>query len=415
MKKIIFYSTLLSLGVLFLNAKTLIAVDNKDFHSNNILFSNNIALEYGESVDFNKFHIKENAEVFNTNYDSKLLGKNEISLFIKTDKMSYKIKRNVIVQDTKNPVVELKNDKVYITKGNKYDFKNNIKSCFDPIDGDIVPEIIGNVDFDKVGEYEVQVKGIDANKNETIKKFKVFVKNEQVVPQHVVDNGFNKIKQHYINISRIRGSYKHKYTQKIHDAIFSGNYDVQFPYEVDDYEFQYSLWEFETSIFGRQTGFIYYSRNAAEQYYYLRLREKEIFESEFKDAKNKINNYENYIVKALKTMNLNCTDAEMAQQINNYIVKNFSYKITDIYNVRSFVELGVGQCWHYAKFFQDMCKVVGLNVKYIEGKAYGDGHAWNSLTIDGKKYYFDVTLNDSMKTNKWSFVSEATLRKTHSW
>lgn len=415
MKKFFFYATLLSLGIVFTDAKPIVASDEKNFYTNNILFANNMVFEYGEKVDFDKFHIGTNLKVLKTNYDSKTLGKNEISLFIQTDKMNFKIKRNVVVQDTKSPILELKNDKIYVTKGNKYELKNNIKSCNDPIDGELVPEIIGEVNFNKVGEYEIQVKAVDVNKNETIKKFKVFVRAEQVVPQHVIDSGSDKTKQHYINISRIRSSYEHKYTQGIHDAIFSGNYDAQFPYEVDDYEFQYSLWEFETVNFGRQTGYIYHSRNAEEQYYYLGIREKELFEAELKDAKNKINNYENYIVKALNTMNLNCTDAEMAQQINNYIVKNFSYKITDIYNVRSFVELGVGQCWHYAQFFKDMCKTVGLNVRYVEGRAYGDSHAWNSVVINGRKYYFDVTLNDSMKTNRWSFVSETTLRKTHSW
>lgn len=415
MLKKIFYVTVIGLGVMFLNTKSIDASDTKKFDFNNILFANNIVLEYGEEVDFNKFHIEPNIKISKTNYNPKTLGENEVSIFIETDKSSYKVKRNVVVKDTKNPIVEVKSEKIYVTKGNKYDLKNNIKSCSDPIDGEIVPEIIGTVDFNKVGEYEIQVKATDANKNSTVKTFKVVIKNEEVVPQHIIENSSSKRKQHYINVSNLQNSFSYRYTAALKDAIFSGNYDAKFPYEVDDYEFQYSVWEFQDTFLDGQSGYIYQSRNAAENYYYIEIKHKEKLEALVKEAKMKTNAYRNYVKNALNNMELNCSDAEMVQQINNYIVKNFSYKITNIHNVRSFVELGYGQCWHYANLFRDMCRSVGINVRYIEGKAYGSGHAWNSVVIDGKKYYFDVTLNDSMKTNKWSFVSEATLRQTHSW
>lgn len=415
MRKIYFYISFFYLSLLLYSPKPVLAVEKPEIKSNNLVFANDIVLEYGEEVDFNDYHIGSNATVVQTNYDPILLGQQDVSIYMKTDKLNYKIKRSVLIQDTQMPTLELKNDKVYIKKGNKYDLKNNIKLCSDPIDGEIIPEITGTVDFNKAGEYEIQVKAVDVNKNSTIKTFKVIVKNEEVVPQHVIENNSSKNKQHYINVLRIYNSYTHKYTQQIHDAIFGKNYDAKFYYEVDDDEFQYSLWEFEMAVFGSQSNHIYHSRNAAEQYYYLYIKEKETFEKKLNEAKGKMNSYENFIVKALNSMNLNCTDAEMAQQINNYIVKNFSYKITDIYNIRSFIELGYGQCWHYAQLFKDMCKSAGLNVRYIEGRAYGSNHAWNSIVIDGKKYYFDVTLNDSMKTNKWSFISEKTLRQTHSW
>ena len=126
--------------------------------------------------------------------------------------------------------------------------------------------------------------------------------------------------------------------------------------------------------------------------------------------------YRSYIKNALYGMNLNCTDKEMVDQINAHIVRNFSYSMTNDKLMSSFTDNKIGQCMHYARLFSDMCKAVGISCSYIEGYADGEYHAFNSVTIDGQKYYFDVCWNDEGGSqNAYSWLSEAQLRKTHSW
>ena len=322
---------------------------------------------------------------------------------------------DIVIKDTKAPGITLKEEKIIITEGQTFKPESNVKKVEDPVDGKIEPEFIGKVDTNKAGKYEIEVKATDINNNVTSKKFTVTVKSKQGVPQHIVENNSFKTKQYYISTSKIGKTFQYKYTAQIYNAIYNGQYDTKFFYDTHDSQFQDSLWEFERLFFGEIYPHLYYSKNAEEKYYYLNINDKEGLDALVQKTKTKVNSYNNFIVNSLKGMDLNCTDVEMVQQINNFIVKRFSYKVTDIHNVRSFVELGHGQCWHYAMFFIDMCKAVGINVQYIQGTAYGDSHALNSVIIDGTKYYFDVTLNDSMKTNKWSFMSKSEIRKTHTW
>ena len=102
--------------------------------------------------------------------------------------------------------------------------------------------------------------------------------------------------------------------------------------------------------------------------------------------------YRDTIIKALKGMDLVCSDKEMVNQINDWICKKISYKITngkhyEVFSVYNYK----GQCYHYAMLFNDMCRAVGIKSSYIDGDSIAGYHAWNSVTIDGVIYYFDST------------------------
>lgn len=57
-------------------------------------------------------------------------------------------------------------------------------------------------------------------------------------------------------------------------------------------------------------------------------------------------------------------------------------------------------CNGYAKSFYAMCYYCGIDTDYYVGKTgEGKGHAWNSATVNGKKYMFDVTWYDIQKTS----------------
>ena len=57
-------------------------------------------------------------------------------------------------------------------------------------------------------------------------------------------------------------------------------------------------------------------------------------------------------------------------------------------------------CDGYAKSFYAMCYYCGIDTDYYVGKTgEGKSHAWNSVTVNGKKYMFDVTWYDIQKTS----------------
>lgn len=55
------------------------------------------------------------------------------------------------------------------------------------------------------------------------------------------------------------------------------------------------------------------------------------------------------------------------------------------------VQMGGGAvCNTFADLYQTLCQAVGIDCQI----AWGEGHAWNILSIDGKEYYNDPTWND---------------------
>lgn len=86
---------------------------------------------------------------------------------------------NVMVKDTKKPIIKIKKDTITLYVGNGYDYSDNIESVSDEVDGNIpyaesAPEVNENgyylisSDFDKnsTGSYTVSIKAVDKNGNE---------------------------------------------------------------------------------------------------------------------------------------------------------------------------------------------------------------------------------------------------------
>lgn len=373
-------------------------------------------LEYGQKVKFENYFNNLNADIEEVEFDTKKIGEQTAYIKLSKNKTNYKLSKTFTVKDTKAPVVNLKNNTISITKGTKYDPLDNIKKCDDPVDGKIDPTIETSLDINKLGTYKAKVIAEDKNGNTTEKEFTITVKNPIEVPQKVVSSN---TKKHTINTYGIFRNYAFtkKYTQYIYDKLKSGeknfivenatNWDEvkasknEYCREVLDYHFYVTSYKL-----GDEFGINYKLDYNEVQAFVHRSEQKN-------------QSYRNFIENALSTMNLNCTDAEMVQQINNYIVKNFSYKLYDeslsTYGVKTFVEIKKGCCWHYAILFRDMCRAVGISAGYVEGYAYGDFHAWNYVYINGTKYWFDTTFNDSHHSNQFSFMSDSQLRRTHSW
>lgn len=121
----------------------------------------------------------------------------------------------------------------------------------------------------------------------------------------------------------------------------------------------------------------------------------------------KLINYRNEIKRALSSMNLYCSNDDMIKQINQYICKNYSYKISSGSSL-NMVETHEGQCVDYAMLFNNMCSAVGIDMDYVEGSTTEGDHGWNRAEFDGQMYYFDITWNDPLG-------SQNTFREDYLW
>lgn len=100
--------------------------------------------------------------------------------------------------------------------------------------------------------------------------------------------------------------------------------------------------------------------------------------------------YRDYVADACSSLDLSASDASIVEQINDFICDHFSYRVTNS-GMPSFLAMGQGQCWHYAKLFADMCCSVGIPASKVQTT----DHAWDIVTVDGIQYTWDVTYNDT--------------------
>ena len=155
----------------------------------------NLKVEYGEELDNTKlFNAKESDENVKVDkvegFDAKKLGEQEITVTFTDGKKDKEEKLKIIVEDSKKPVIELKNESITITAGDRLELQDNIKSVKDSVDGDLKysDKTIekdgyyidkGKLDTKKAGTYEVKVIAVDVNGNKTEKSFKVNVKKKE--------------------------------------------------------------------------------------------------------------------------------------------------------------------------------------------------------------------------------------------
>ena len=95
-------------------------------------------------------------------------------------------------------------------------------------------------------------------------------------------------------------------------------------------------------------------------------------------------------------MDLNGYKVHDLKAIHDYICNNAMYD-WDLQNstIYDFFVVGTVHCAGYARTFKAICDYVGLEVDIVVGTVGGEGHAWNSVVIDGQKYYIDCTWDDT--------------------
>ena len=103
------------------------------------------------------------------------------------------------------------------------------------------------------------------------------------------------------------------------------------------------------------------------------------------------------------------SDYDKVKTIHDYIIVNVDYDYANYLNdtipSRSYTALGAlkykyAVCAGYAKLFQLMCQLAGLECTYVTGNTPSGYHAWNQVKIDGKWYNVDTTWDDPVSLDK---------------
>lgn len=123
--------------------------------------------------------------------------------------------------------------------------------------------------------------------------------------------------------------------------------------------------------------------------------------------------FENAIVEALGSKKgENMTELQKALALHDWLVENCQYDVTKS-NPNKFrpygaIVNGLPVCQGYAEAYEALLGYVGIKSEVVTGTkrdSYGmDNHAWNRVTINGTKYYVDVTGDDPVP-NSFGTVS----------
>lgn len=114
---------------------------------------------------------------------------------------------------------------------------------------------------------------------------------------------------------------------------------------------------------------------------------------------------------------LGTTVAEKVAYINTYLTSRIEYDL-DAPNrsgvIGALVD-GKCVCEGYARAFDYLCEKAGIDAVCIPGygitedKPEGEGHMWNAVALDGKRYGVDVTWNDTTGENAYLLVGADTV------
>lgn len=126
------------------------------------------------------------------------------------------------------------------------------------------------------------------------------------------------------------------------------------------------------------------------------------------------------------------TDFERELAIHDYIVNRVTYDTSSSIRPSAYTIYGAlvennAVCHGYAESFQYMAYLAGLESEIVLGDAIDGsgkviGHAWNMVTINGKKYHIDTTWDDPVMADgsqvlSYSYfnLSDSVMKKDHVW
>ena len=133
-----------------------------------------------------------------------------------------------------------------------------------------------------------------------------------------------------------------------------------------------------------------------------------VTEDNIKEVVSNENVYEkavqNVLYEALgKSKGANMTELQKAVALHDWLVVNCQYDLSygkkhlNPYDKYGAVVDGYCVCDGYTKAYADLLGRVGIKAERVVGLKGTERHAWNCITIGGKKYYVDVTADDPVE------------------
>lgn len=178
------------------------------FNSLDITFKEVKAIEYG-TANYDPIDLVEEVtggEIvsYTESIDTSSTGEKELIYVVKEEDVSKVIKINAVVVDTTKPDITIGEENISIEEGNDYNTMDNIVSVVDNLDGDLEYlsddnndtahySVTTDLDVNKAGTYNVNIKAIDKNGNENEKTFSVNVvaKEKPVIENKENDGNYN--------------------------------------------------------------------------------------------------------------------------------------------------------------------------------------------------------------------------------
>ncbi len=112
---------------------------------------------------------------------------------------------------------------------------------------------------------------------------------------------------------------------------------------------------------------------------------------------NEIKRINYKIDKILSKINSKWSKSQKAIYVYNYIMRNTKYDPEyfdkDSFNIRSLRGFLSQEtvCAGYSYMYKELMDRLGIPCEYLIGDTQNSGHAWNSITLNGKTYYCDLT------------------------
>ena len=112
----------------------------------------------------------------------------------------------------------------------------------------------------------------------------------------------------------------------------------------------------------------------------------------------------------LKTIPSDIDDVLKEKAIHDYLCNNVTYdkdidvdklnetdSVSDVFTAYGAICYKKAVCEGYAKAFQYLCYMVGINASQVIGESENVGHMWNLVSVNGVWYHIDVTWDDEQK------------------
>lgn len=115
---------------------------------------------------------------------------------------------------------------------------------------------------------------------------------------------------------------------------------------------------------------------------------------------------------------------EMIKAVHDYIVLNIEYSSDtkgSSYSAYTALTEKKGVCQAYSLLMQKMLAELGMEVKYIKGKAGGAAHSWNLVKVAGEWRHIDATWDDPVDNRAdtvhyhYFLKTDREMMKTHAW